>query len=230
MPAGDAAFNVAIRTLRLTRVAPGQGTAVLGVGSAIVADSQGLAEWRECLIKGEFVRQSAASFDLIEAMAFTPDAGIPLLELHLERMKASAAELGFLFDRHQVRNQIQALCFELDRPSKVRLLLSRSGATALEAVPTGRRRPWPSRWSAACCRYPSIRATGGLRHKSSDRGFYDAAREVALAAGAQRSTSCCATMVLSPRRAAPTSLSSAMARWLPRRCPLACCRACCAAR
>ena len=44
---GDAAFNVAIRTVRLT---PGENErhhAVLGVGGAIVADSEGMAEWRE---------------------------------------------------------------------------------------------------------------------------------------------------------------------------------------
>jgi para-aminobenzoate synthetase/4-amino-4-deoxychorismate lyase len=36
---GDMAWNVAIRTLRLTPVENGRGTAVLGVGSAILADS-----------------------------------------------------------------------------------------------------------------------------------------------------------------------------------------------
>ena len=181
---GDAAFNVAIRTLRLAESQPGQGTAVLGVGSAIVADSSCMAEWRECLIKGEFVRKSAASFDLIEAMVFTPDAGIGLLELHLERMKASAAELGFVFDRHQVRNQIQALCFELDRTAKVRLLLSRSGATALETTALGE---GALAEPVICGVLPLPLEPGDfrLRHKTSDRGFYDAAREVVVAAGAQ---------------------------------------------
>ena len=181
---GDAAFNVAIRTLRLTRSQAGQGTAVLGVGSAIVADSQSMAEWRECLIKGEFVRQSAASFDLIEAMVFTPDAGIPLLELHLERMKASAAEFGFAFDRHQLRNRIQALCFDLDAAAKLRVLLSRSGATALEAVPLSE----GSLAEPVVCGVLPLPIDPGdwrLRHKTSDRSFYDAARDAAVAAGAQ---------------------------------------------
>ncbi len=181
--AGDAAFNVAIRTLRLTESQPGQGTAVLGVGSAIVADSSSMAEWRECLIKGEFVRQSAASFDLVEAMLFTPEAGIGLLELHLERMKASAAELGFLFDRHKVRNQIQALCFDLQGAAKVRLLLARSGATALEAAPLA---DGAMAEPIVCGVLPLPVDPGDwrLRHKSSDRSFYDAAREVAEGAGA----------------------------------------------
>jgi para-aminobenzoate synthetase/4-amino-4-deoxychorismate lyase len=82
---GRAAFNVAIRTLRLTGedsappAAARHGRAVLGVGSAVVADSALWSEWRECLVKGGFVHQPvhaetghAAQIDLIETMRFTP--------------------------------------------------------------------------------------------------------------------------------------------------------------
>ncbi len=183
-----AAFNVAIRTLRLSPGENGRGRAVLGVGSAIVADSQIMPEWRECLVKGGFVRQSlpatrAADFDLIETMLFEPDSGIALLELHLERMKASAAELGFSFDRHATRNQIQALCFELDSPARVRLVLARSGATALEA------NQWPgSPGEPLRCVILPLPVDSGdwrLRHKTSDRSFYEAALKVARTTGAQ---------------------------------------------
>ncbi|MBP6362989.1 MAG: aminodeoxychorismate synthase component I, partial [Novosphingobium sp.] len=133
--AGDAAFNVAIRTLRLTPGENGRGRAVLGVGSAIVADSEPMDEWRECLIKGGFVRLRAGGADLIETMRFTPDEGAPLLELHLERIKASATELNYAFDRHAVRNAIQALCFEADAPARLRLAAARSGAYSLELGP-----------------------------------------------------------------------------------------------
>ena len=73
--------------------------------------------------------------DLIETMRFDPDTGVPRLELHLARIKASAAELGFSFDRHETRNRIQALCFELEAPTKLRLLLARSGEISLETSP-----------------------------------------------------------------------------------------------
>ena len=43
----DAAFNVAIRTLRLD---PASGRVTMGVGSAIVADSDAMGEWRECVL------------------------------------------------------------------------------------------------------------------------------------------------------------------------------------
>lgn len=179
---GDAAFNVAIRTLRLTPGESGRGRAVLGVGSAIVADSEWLPEWRECLVKGGFVRQKAAGFDLIETMAFTPDDGIPLLELHLERMKASAAQLGFVFDRHATANAIQALCFEAEVPSKLRLVLARSGATSLEIAAMPARLPDP----APCAVLPMPVDAGDWRlcHKSSDRGFYEAGLKVGHDAGA----------------------------------------------
>jgi para-aminobenzoate synthetase/4-amino-4-deoxychorismate lyase len=180
---GDAAFNVAIRTLRLTPVENERGTAVLGVGSAIVADSEPLGEWRECLLKGGFTRAGAAAFDLIETMRFDPEEGIPLLELHLERLKASAGELGFAFDRHAARNQIQALCFDLEAPARVRLLLARSGALAIETAALPQTLAEPVK--CAVLPLPVDAGDFRLRHKTTDRGFYDAAREVAQDAGAQ---------------------------------------------
>jgi para-aminobenzoate synthetase/4-amino-4-deoxychorismate lyase len=184
-PDGDAAFNVAIRTLRLTEVENAQGSAVLGVGSAIVADSEALPEWRESMLKAGFARRAAPGFDLIETMRFDPDDGVPLLELHLERIKASAAELGFAFDRHAARNRIQALCFDLDVPARLRLLASHSGEIALEAAPL----PEPLAEPIACIALPLPVDTGDwrLRHKTTDRDFYEAAREAAISAGALES-------------------------------------------
>ena len=184
---GDAAFNVAIRTLRLTPGENGQGTAVLGVGSAIVADSQTMPEWRECLVKGSFVRRisnqvSAADFDLIETMAFSPDAGIPLLDLHLERIKASASEFGFAFDRHALRNAIQALCFEAGTAAKLRLAISRSGAYALELAEMPPLLPAPV--VCAVLHLPVDEGDWRLRHKCSDRSFYEAGLDAARGAGA----------------------------------------------
>jgi para-aminobenzoate synthetase/4-amino-4-deoxychorismate lyase len=190
---GDAAFNVAIRTLRLAPGENGTGQAVLGVGSAIVADSEGLAEWRECLVKGGFVRTAfaqntgfsptaAPGFDLIETMAFTPDEGIPLLELHLERLKASAEQLGFVFDRHAVRNAIQALCFDADGPAKLRLMTARGGAYSLELSAMPEALPVPV--TCAVLRLPVDAGDWRLQHKTSDRDFYEAGLAAARGAGA----------------------------------------------
>lgn len=184
---GTAAFNVAIRTLRLTPIENAQGSAVLGVGSAIVADSEPLAERRECEVKAGFARSStpahsAAGCDLIETMAFDPEIGIAMLELHLARMKRSAAALGFQFDRHAARNQIQALCFELEEPAKLRLLASRSGATALETQPMPA--AFESPLKVAALPHPLDPSDWRLMHKTTDRGFYDDALAAAQSHGA----------------------------------------------
>jgi para-aminobenzoate synthetase/4-amino-4-deoxychorismate lyase len=157
------------------------------VGSAIVADSDAMSEWRECLVKGSFVRQSiakdsAAAFDLIETMAFSAENGIGLLELHLERIKASAAQLGFVFDRHAVRNAIQALCFEADGAATLRLVIARSGAYSLELSPPPA--PLPAPAICAVLSLPVDESDWRLRHKTSDRGFYQAGLKAAHGAGA----------------------------------------------
>ncbi|MFN3864820.1 MAG: aminodeoxychorismate synthase component I [Erythrobacter sp.] len=185
---GNAAFNVAIRTLRLTPIENGQGSAVLGLGSAIVADSAALAERRECEVKAGFLRRAAPGLtaltcDLIETMRFEPDSGIALLELHLARMKASAAALGFAFDRHGLRNQIQALCFALDAPARVRLVVARSGASALETAPLPP--PLPAPVKVVALPHPLDPSDWRLMHKTSDRGFYEDALEAAHILGAQ---------------------------------------------
>jgi para-aminobenzoate synthetase/4-amino-4-deoxychorismate lyase len=184
---GNAAFNVAIRTLRLTPIENGQGSAVLGIGSAIVADSEPMAERRECEVKAGFLRRAAPGLaapqcDLIETMRFEPESGIALLEDHLARMKASAGALGFVFDRHALRNQIQALCFELEAPARVRLLVARSGASALETAPLPA--PLEEPVKVAALPHPLDPSDWRLAHKTSDRGFYEEALAAARTLGA----------------------------------------------
>ncbi len=185
---GNAAFNVAIRTLRLTPIENGQGSAVLGIGSAIVADSEAMSERRECEVKAGFLRRAAPGLpaptcDLIETMRFEPESGIALLEEHLARMKESAGQLGFVFDRHTLRNHIQAVCFELEAPAKVRLLVSRSGASALETAPLPAAPTGPVR--VAALPHPLDPSDWRLMHKTSDRGFYEEAATAARSLAAE---------------------------------------------
>jgi len=164
----SAAFNVAIRTLAL-----GTGPARLGLGSGIVADSHAAPEWAECLAKGAFV-ESDRHFDLIETMAFDPHDGIARLEAHLVRIKASAEALGFSFNRHAARNELQAATFRLIEPSRVRLLLARSGAMAIATAPAPGAQS--GRVDVAVMPLPVSPHDFRLRFKTTDRGFYDAAR------------------------------------------------------
>jgi para-aminobenzoate synthetase/4-amino-4-deoxychorismate lyase len=173
-PDGSASFNVAIRTLTLPA---GAKTARLGLGSGIVADSEADAEWRECLAKGKFV-ETQRRFDLIETMRFDPHEGVIDLDRHLARMKASAETLDFPFDRHEARNELQAATFRAG-PGRLRLLLSRRGAFAIELRPIA---PLPETpVVAVLAPRPVVGDDFGLRHKTSDRAFYDEGRAAAVA-------------------------------------------------
>ncbi|MBJ7443790.1 MAG: aminotransferase class IV [Sphingobium sp.] len=109
-------------------------------------------------------------YDLLETMAFDPLEGIRLLELHLTRLKASADALGFAFDRHGVRNELQAATFRLRDHSRVRLMVSRGGAVAIEVRD---RIAWPAAIVPVKV-VPRHAPADDLRllHKTTDRSLY----------------------------------------------------------
>ncbi|MGZ2412552.1 branched-subunit amino acid aminotransferase/4-amino-4-deoxychorismate lyase [Sphingomonas sp. F9_3S_D5_B_2] len=72
--------------------------------------------------------------DLEEIMRFDPEEGIADLDEHLDRLKQSADARGFRFDRHAARNELQAATFGKRRAATARLLLSPTGAMAIEVI------------------------------------------------------------------------------------------------
>ncbi|WP_265587753.1 aminodeoxychorismate synthase component I [Sphingomicrobium arenosum] len=174
--AGNAAFNVLIRTIETVSQ---RSRARLGLGSGLVVDSIGGNEWGECLLKGQFVTSVADPFDLIETMAYDPVDGIVDLERHLSRIKAAAADLGFIFDRHDARNELQAATFGHRHPAFVRLLAARGGGVAIELLPLPETPEQPV--SVQIKPLPVDPSDMRLRHKTSDRAFYDEARDPAVA-------------------------------------------------
>ena len=122
-------FNVAIRTLELEG---GRGT--MGAGSGIVIDSDAAGEYRECLLKAEFLTRSAGRrperFLLIETMLW--DGAYPLLELHLDRLADSAEYFDFACNREAVRAVLEQHARHFagrpeHSPRRVRLLLDAEG-------------------------------------------------------------------------------------------------------
>jgi len=167
---GDAAFNVAIRTFTLCETTQSLS---LGLGSGVVADSVEGDEWAECLAKGDFAKLKNQGFDLIETMRFEPAAGILRLEKHLERMRSSAACFGFELDQHALHNRLQASICNIKRLSKIRVLVSRHGAQAVEISPLED----VTEWRVGTVPLPVDAGDFRLRHKISDRAFYDDARK-----------------------------------------------------
>jgi 4-amino-4-deoxychorismate lyase/para-aminobenzoate synthetase/4-amino-4-deoxychorismate lyase len=116
------------------------------------------------------VNAESGAFDLLETMAFDPEEGIPLLDFHIARIKESADALGFAFDRHSARNELQAATFRLRNRSRVRMLASRKGAVAIEVRAY---RTWPeARMRVAVTKRPVPDNDWRLRHKTTDREFY----------------------------------------------------------
>ncbi|MCJ8157285.1 aminodeoxychorismate synthase component I [Sphingomonas sp. LaA6.9] len=173
-PNDDAAFNVAIRTLHLKEK---ETRAVMGLGSGIVADSRSDDEWSECLAKGAFVHGADSGFDIVETMGFDPSEGVLHLERHLARMRASAEIFGFAYNHHAARNELQAATFRLRAPARVRLMLGRSGALAVEIRAIPRAPQGPA--AVSIVPLPVHPSDFRLRHKTSDRAFHEQARSAA---------------------------------------------------
>jgi para-aminobenzoate synthetase/4-amino-4-deoxychorismate lyase len=126
-PAGDAVFNVPIRTVLL------QGTeGEMGIGSGIVWDSDPEKEWQECKLKGYFLTKSAPEFKLIETMFWHPDRGYWQLDLHLKRLIGSAEYFAYPLDLEKISGALTALAenFKGVTPQqcqRVRLTVDRNG-------------------------------------------------------------------------------------------------------
>ena len=70
--------------------------------------------------------------EIEETMQFDPDDGIANLDTHLDRLKDAAEAEGFKFDRHAARNELQAATFGKRHAATARLVLSPTGAMAIE--------------------------------------------------------------------------------------------------
>ena len=75
---------------------------------------------------------SAHAQDIEEVMRFDPEDAIVDLDTHLQRLTQAAEAQGYKFDRHGARNELQAATFGRRTPGQVRLVLSPTGAMAIE--------------------------------------------------------------------------------------------------
>ncbi len=172
-PDGEAQFNLPIRTLEW---GTDPHAVRLSVGSGIVADSKADSEWQECLLKAAFVNERgvAQEYRLLETFLSDPGVGLRHESLHLERLRNSAAELGFVFSATRIRRALrQHVQRYLNTVRRLRLLLARDGGIVIESA------PWTVvqggtdlpivRWARARTHSRNL----FLRHKTTNRSGYD---------------------------------------------------------
>ena len=168
-PDGDFRLNVAIRTLELTPDHRGR----MGIGSGVVSDSTAPAEWRECLLKAAFLADCDPGLKLIETLR-RENGDYPRLSGHLDRLRRSAAWLGFACDEALVRQRLAAL--PVHGIWRVRLTLDKAGAIEVQAFPLDDA-PVTSRLALLA----ETRIDSGdplRRHKTTARKVYDDALSI----------------------------------------------------
>jgi para-aminobenzoate synthetase / 4-amino-4-deoxychorismate lyase len=176
-------FNVAIRTLELDRA-----RATMGVGSGIVIDSEPTAEYRECLLKAEFLTRATRprpgdDFSLIETMLWK--GCYPLLDLHFDRLADSAEYFDFICGRDDVKAALDAHAREFSdaEPRRVRLLLARDGSMQIADERLPAQVP-PDTISQVCIAAARTDPSDAfLYHKTTHRLLYAAAFDAASRAG-----------------------------------------------
>jgi para-aminobenzoate synthetase/4-amino-4-deoxychorismate lyase len=115
------------------------------------------------------------SFELIETMRWSVEAGLWLLDYHLDRLQRSARYFGFTCDIDQVREVLNAHTNPLDPTQRwrVRLALARDGAIAVTSSRLANMQAGPSLPTAAISEKRTYSADIFLYHKTTNRRLYD---------------------------------------------------------
>jgi para-aminobenzoate synthetase/4-amino-4-deoxychorismate lyase len=170
-PGGDAAFNVAIRTVVVDRET---GEAVYGVGGGVTWDSTPGGEYAEALAKAKLLTEESPDFELLETMRLD-GAGYRLLGEHLARLEASAEYFDIPVNVAEVRESLTRHAAEHGGdPRRVRLLVSKDGRARVESEPLAELPPGPLR--VALAETPVEKSDRFLCHKTTNRGRYEARR------------------------------------------------------
>ncbi|TNE42354.1 MAG: aminodeoxychorismate synthase component I [Alphaproteobacteria bacterium] len=184
-PDGHMAFNVAIRTLVLSRKAEMLWDVEAGVGGGIVADSTPDGEWAECQTKLAYLglaAQSGDDFRLLETLRWSRKDGLTLFDRHMTRLAASAHHFAFPFDRDEIERHLAAHLDGLhEREVMVRLLLDRSGAVEIDLKPLNTKPD--ETWTFDLAKEPISSSNPFLYHKTTHRQVYDTALATAKSEG-----------------------------------------------
>ncbi|MBS14591.1 MAG: aminodeoxychorismate synthase, component I [Gemmatimonadetes bacterium] len=168
-PAGEAAFNVAIRTVCVDRE---NEQATFGVGGGITWDSTSEDEYQECLTKARVLSDRRPEFALFETALYEPDSGITLRDRHLDRLGRSARYFAFPFDRQRIDAELSRATDLLLAPQRVRLILEADGDVSVEVHDLSP----PGSYDVAVCPIPVDETDVFLFHKTTNRQVYERSR------------------------------------------------------
>lgn len=140
---GDFCLAVPIRTLLIDQ----HGRGELGIGAGITYDSSAVDEYAECQLKAKFLTGLSAEFDLFETLALTGQ-GYLRLALHLQRLKKSAQQLGFVYPEASIFYCLQEAMLRLaqDHHAHLPVVINRpyvdnSDLPTLDAASQARQQP-----------------------------------------------------------------------------------------
>lgn len=157
-PSGDASFSVAIRTVQMT-----DGKLRYDVGSGVVLDSDGLDEYRECLLKAQIF--NIPNEGVIETFRRKPNGDIPRATLHKKRLYSAVGD--------QLASGIFRSLDKLDGEDLRVRVLAENNELSTQISPF---KDFSSPVKLAISRYPltaSVQTTG---KKTTARDFYDGER------------------------------------------------------
>jgi para-aminobenzoate synthetase / 4-amino-4-deoxychorismate lyase len=123
-------FNIPIRTLVINKKS---GKGEMGIGSGIVYDSDPDEEYKETILKSDFITKPEDYFYLFESMLIENNA-VFLFKEHLERLKQAADFFMFPFNNTKVRIYIDK-CIkntEVNRKYKLKIILNKWGEVKTE--------------------------------------------------------------------------------------------------
>ncbi len=114
-------------------------------------------------------------FQLLETLLWEPGQGFFLLELHLERLKKSAAYFDIRLDVHAINESLNKAVSGLNgSPHRIRLLVARDGTCECETCPVS---PDPAACRVFCLADEPVDSGDRFRyHKTTHRTTYDTAK------------------------------------------------------
>ncbi len=186
---GDFCLSVPIRTLHLQAAQHGVRSGEMGVGAGIVHDSVAADEYAECRLKAAFLTglnqslRSSQPLSLFETLYATREHGCRHRDLHLQRLRTSAAYFDFACDVTALHAALTEACAQLPAgvPQRLRLALQHDGVMQIHTAPLP---PIAAQVTLCIAADTSDSNDLFLRHKSTRRERYDAAWRLAEQHGA----------------------------------------------